>query len=90
MFTPKGKEVIVWKTFDEWSKDGYLILKGSKGQWFDNVCKFSDKQVKQKPFYKPRFTSRCGYGHSMRGSWDDADDLNTCGGPMYGIYGNCD
>lgn len=34
-----------YKTFDEWSKAGYKILKGSKATWIDGVPMFSKKQV---------------------------------------------
>ena len=67
------------QTFNEWSAAGYLILKGSKsvGRNEKGVPLFHISQVKRKepPLY-------CG--------WDGATDENCCGGPVYGIYGNCD
>lgn len=66
------------RTFQEWSRRGYSIKKGSKsiGKNQNGEPLFSYKQVNN-----PKYA---------RDSWDSADDLNTCGGPMYGIYGNCD
>lgn len=34
-----------FKTFQEWSEDGYQILKGSKATWVENVAMFSQEQV---------------------------------------------
>jgi hypothetical protein len=34
-----------YRSFDEWSKDGFQIIKGSKATWVDNKPVFSDKQV---------------------------------------------
>lgn len=33
------------KTFQEWSEDGYQILKGSKATWVDGVAMFSQREV---------------------------------------------
>lgn len=40
-----------FKTFKEWSKSGFLIIRGSKGVKMDGEWKFSDKQVYPKPIY---------------------------------------
>lgn len=66
------------RTFKYWSERGYSIKKGAKsiGRNKDGEYLFDDTQVRQPKFYGS--------------SWDSADDMNTCGGPMYGIYGNCD
>lgn len=72
------------KTFKEWSNNGYLIIKGSKnvGKNKDGEYLFTRDQVQAKP----------DLGLNFKGSryWDNATDENCCGGPMYGIYGNCD
>lgn len=34
-------------TFDEWSKMGYKIIKGSKATWVSDVAHFSEDQVKK-------------------------------------------
>lgn len=39
-----------YKTFDEWSKLGYKIIKGSKATWFDDKPKFSRSQVQKSPW----------------------------------------
>lgn len=67
-----------WKTFREWNAKGSLIKKGEKGRRIDGEVKFHISQTKMKSKL------------DRHSSWDNADDLNTCGGPMYGIYGNCD
>jgi len=70
------------RTFDDWSQDGYKIKKGSKsiGKNEKGEYLFSHAQVtlREKPLY------------SSSSHWDSATDENCCGGPMYGIYGNCD
>jgi hypothetical protein len=48
--TKKNRQIAIgkmeeYKTFKEWSKSGFLILKGSKGKWIEGEVKFSDKQV---------------------------------------------
>lgn len=68
-----------WKTFAEWNSAGYLIRKGSKATNIDGKWLFGPHQVKEK-------TTRT----IAKYSWDEATDENTCGGPMHGIYGNCD
>lgn len=35
----------VFRTFQDWSKDGYHILKGSKATWIEDVPMFSQEQV---------------------------------------------
>lgn len=40
----KTKELI-YKTFDEWSKNGYKIIKGSKSVRLGGLNKFSNNQV---------------------------------------------
>lgn len=37
-----------YRTFKEWSGDGYTILKGSKATWIDGVAMFSNEQVEQR------------------------------------------
>ena len=34
-------------TFDEWSKMGYKIIKGSKAVWVDDVAHFNENQVEK-------------------------------------------
>lgn len=43
---------LMWKTFDEWSGLGYLILKGSKATVINNKLKFNNKQIKRKSLNK--------------------------------------
>ena len=68
------------RTFKYWSERGYSIKRGSKsvGKNKDGEYLFSDEQVTSLEKLE------------SKSSWDSADDLNTCGGPDYGIYGNCD
>jgi hypothetical protein len=35
----------VFKTFNQWSSEGFKISKGSKATWINNIAHFSDKQV---------------------------------------------
>lgn len=65
-----------WRTFEQWNRLGYLIRKGERATVREGRMMFSNEQVKE----KRRFT---------RDTWADADDVNTCGGPMFGIYGDC-
>lgn len=65
------------KTFEQWSAEGYLITRGSKAKWVDRKPMFSESQVKRKAVYD-------------RDGWESATDENCSGGPMFGIYGNCD
>jgi hypothetical protein len=69
------------RTFQDWSNDGYKIIKGSKavGRNSDGVCLFTADQVTK------RFISR-----AVSEGYNEDTDENCCGGPMYGIYGNCD
>ena len=41
-------ELHTWKTFQEWSFEGYWIKKGSKAVWFDNVAMFNETQVSKR------------------------------------------
>jgi len=68
------------RTFNDWSQDGYKIKKGAKhvARNEKGECLFSRAQVTLRP--KPI------YHNSSH--WDV--DEHDCGGPMYGIYGNCD
>lgn len=36
---------MIYHSFEDWSKAGFKILKGSKATWIDNKPMFSDKQV---------------------------------------------
>lgn len=73
------KQSPILRTFAQWNAMGYNVAKGSKATWVDGVALFTDGQVSQKRSGPP-----------YRDSWDGADDLNCAGGPMYGIYGNCE
>jgi len=42
-------------SFDEWSKLGYTIKKGSKASWVDNIAVFTEDQVR--PFITQRYSS---------------------------------
>jgi hypothetical protein len=71
------------RTFKDWSQDGYKIRKGSKsiGRNEKGECLFSRRQVtKQEP---PIYVNHGSFSH-----WDATTD--ECGGPAYGLYGNCD
>lgn len=70
------------RTFNDWSQDGYKIKKGSKhiAKNSKGECLFGSHQVTKRE--KPLYLSS--------GHWDSATDENCCGGPMHGIYGNCD
>jgi hypothetical protein len=49
-----SKEELKWKTFNEWSYEGYKIIKGSKGIRVDGKVVFSSLQVmkkNEKPIY---------------------------------------
>jgi len=37
------------KTFNEWSRLGYKIKKGSKATWVEGVAMFSKDQVRKRP-----------------------------------------
>jgi hypothetical protein len=41
----KFKILKYYKTFREWSNEGYSINKGSKATWVNNIPKFSRSQV---------------------------------------------
>ena len=36
---------MIYKTYDEWLKDGYQVLKGSKAIFINGEAKFSEQQV---------------------------------------------
>lgn len=38
-----------YRKFDDWSRAGYKILKGSKATWIDGVPMFSREQVVPRP-----------------------------------------
>lgn len=38
-----------YKTFNDWSTQGYKIIKGSKATWIDGVAMFSPQQVVKRP-----------------------------------------
>lgn len=67
-----------WRTFKDWSADGYTITKGSKATWFDGVPKFSREQVNR------RFSQRrAAIYESIQSAWED-DGLYVPGGGMCG------
>lgn len=39
------------KTWDEWRKLGYFILKGSKASWENSIPKFNESQVTTNPSF---------------------------------------
>jgi len=71
------------RTFNSWSQDGYKIKKGSKHVARDSEGRplFSEHQVTHRP--PPLYANVGGAGH-----WDAT--MDECGGPMHGLYGNCD
>lgn len=62
----------MFKTFDDWSAEGYTINKGSKGTKKNGVWMFSDDQVSK------RFSRFSGGGDPREGNdeaeWDDMED----------------
>lgn len=49
----------MYRTFNDWSLLGFLIKKGSKATWIENIPMFSEKQVTKKmdssyPEYKEK------------------------------------
>lgn len=62
-----------WRTFDEWSRAGYKIVKGSKATWFEDVAKFSNKQVVRsvKPVYGNHWKGCTPKGTSSH--WNDEE-----------------
>ena len=66
----------IWKTFDEWSKEGYWIRKGSKATWFGNIAHFSDDQVVKKQ------NRRGSIFDPDRPDWDEFDDDDSWFDPM--------
>jgi len=51
------------KTWDEWRKLGYFILKGSKATWENNVPKFNESQV----------TTNMGFSRTTYGAFPSGD-----------------
>lgn len=39
-----------WRTFNEWSRAGYKIKKGSKATWINDVAHFNEEQVEKRRF----------------------------------------
>ena len=62
---------LTWKTFDEWSDSGYLIIKGSKGTKRYGVWMFSSEQVTKKPIPSGGGDPREGDDEA---EWDDIED----------------
>lgn len=64
-----------FKTFDEWSKLGYKINKGSKATWVDNVAMFAEQQVTKsvKPNYGNHFKYCTPKGTSPHWGYYDGD-----------------
>jgi hypothetical protein len=71
---------MIWKTFNDWSAEGYKIKKGSKATWFEGVAKFNESQVVQ---HIPRLRRKW---RSAEGPWDWADEMDPSGDPSY--YGD--
>lgn len=41
---------MTFKTWDEWKRDGYHVVKGSRATWIEDKAMFSNEQVaKNKP-----------------------------------------
>jgi hypothetical protein len=73
---------IIWKTFDEWSNLGYLILKGSKATVIDNKLQFNNRQIKRKPVNQFKIRTANGnlngfWGDSFDGHWENGH--SSCG-----------
>jgi hypothetical protein len=73
---------MIWKTFDEWSASGYLIIKGSKGVKVQGQWKFSNRQIKRKPINNFKFKTSNGnsntfWGDSFDGHWENGS--SSCG-----------
>ena len=78
---------VIWKTFDEWSKLGFLILKGSKATIINNKLKFSNRQIKRKStnkFAESQFKILTANGNintfvadSFDGHWENG--RSSCG-----------
>jgi N-terminal domain of anti-restriction factor ArdC len=48
---------LVYKTYDEWKKEGYHVVKGSKAVYIENQPMFSQFQVTERNFlYDEYFT----------------------------------
>lgn len=67
---------LIWKTFDEWSSLGYLIVKGSKATVVDNKLKFNNRQIKRKSIHPLKFRTANGnlntfWGTSYDGHWEN-------------------
>ncbi len=72
----------VWRTFDEWSNLGYLILKGSKATVVDKQLKFNNQQIRKKPVNQFKFRTANGnfnafQADSFDGHWENGS--NSCG-----------
>lgn len=64
-----------FRTFDEWSQDGYQIIKGSKATWFDGKPMFARRQVQKS-------IPRSHGGHAIDGwgdFYDGAQDMHDIG-----------
>ncbi len=48
----KGTKEPTWRTYEDWRKHGYQVVKGSKASWFDGIPMFAVTQVeKRRPLY---------------------------------------
>lgn len=79
----EGGEVTVFKTFDRWSNEGFLIIRGSKATWINGTLMFSHLQVKKKPKSRVR-GGRCYYGDYYDGL--DRDEMEAMGEDMGGPF----
>lgn len=68
----------MFKSFDDWSRAGYKIKKGSKAVWINNTAMFSEQQVTKnvvKPSSRPMSTFRHCTPKGTSELWDlDNDD----------------
>lgn len=53
-------EQIIYKTYEEWLKEGYQVLIGMKGKRIDNTYKFTQHQVdKLESLFLQRLEAEC-------------------------------
>lgn len=66
-----------FKTFQEWSEEGYQILKGSKATWVENVAMFSLEQVSKITRPKRAVSGNHWIGCAPKGTapeWEEFDE----------------